>query len=349
MKGFTKTHTQITKGIAILLMLWHHLFYDSPEYYEKFISLKKIRGIPLESLIASGCKVCVAVFLFLSGYGLYRSYVKAPVSSLKGKLKFAFNHLCAVLTDYWFIFIIFVPAGFLFDRNPLLIYRHSFRYFLDDFFGMSFFWYGWGAPTMNDTWWFMSIILIYYLICPFLISLLKKYPEVTLVLAALVSLFSPGFHDLNRWLFPFVLGIWFARRDIFEKAAKAQKRLLPAAVCCLLIIIAGAVRLSFARETFVYTFDGFYAALIALFDFICFSGNDPAGKFLSVMGNYSGMIFMFHTFIFEYYFPDFIYSPKYAPLIFLLLTVICLLTAFCLDTFKKLIRFSRFQNRLKIS
>lgn len=56
--------TNAIKGIAIIAMLVHHLFYEHPEY-----------GEPTFQLALIG-KVCVAIFLFLSGYGLSVQYSK---------------------------------------------------------------------------------------------------------------------------------------------------------------------------------------------------------------------------------------------------------------------------------
>ena len=50
--------TSVLKGIAICAMLCHHLFYQSPE-----------SGYVVWHLAMLG-KVCVAIFLLLSGYGL---------------------------------------------------------------------------------------------------------------------------------------------------------------------------------------------------------------------------------------------------------------------------------------
>lgn len=56
--------TNAIKGIAIIAMLVHHLFYEYPEYGESTYQLALIG------------KVCVAMFLFLSGYGLSVQYSK---------------------------------------------------------------------------------------------------------------------------------------------------------------------------------------------------------------------------------------------------------------------------------
>ena len=50
----TRSDTAGIKGIAIILMLWHHLFLNTTEY-----------GMLTQSL-AIAFKVCVALFLFVS-------------------------------------------------------------------------------------------------------------------------------------------------------------------------------------------------------------------------------------------------------------------------------------------
>lgn len=54
----TLNETNIIKGIAICAMLWHHLFLEHKEYGE-FVFKQALTG-----------KVCVALFVFLSGYGM---------------------------------------------------------------------------------------------------------------------------------------------------------------------------------------------------------------------------------------------------------------------------------------
>lgn len=134
--AFDKTQTNIVKGIAVLLLLWHHLFFNDPKNYDIFISLFNLRGIPVECFIASYCKVCVSIFLFLSGYGLYKSYssylIKLEKSKKKASVKtdliYIKNHLIKLLSDYWFIYIVFVSMGFIFGRNPIDIYQGNIIY-----------------------------------------------------------------------------------------------------------------------------------------------------------------------------------------------------------------------------
>lgn len=67
----SKQDSLIMKGIAICAMLWHHLFYTHPEYGKFVYELGQLG------------KVCVAIFLFVSGYGLYKSFNKLNFSELK--------------------------------------------------------------------------------------------------------------------------------------------------------------------------------------------------------------------------------------------------------------------------
>ena len=69
MEKFTVDKTNLCKGVAILIMLFHHLFFR-PESWSLYFYTIKIREIPLIGYIASQGKMCVAIFIFLSAYGL---------------------------------------------------------------------------------------------------------------------------------------------------------------------------------------------------------------------------------------------------------------------------------------
>ena len=62
--------TQIVKAIAIMAMLVHHLFLEHPEY-----------GDAIYRLAIAG-KACVALFVFLSGYGMATTFPKQKNSCI---------------------------------------------------------------------------------------------------------------------------------------------------------------------------------------------------------------------------------------------------------------------------
>ncbi|WP_222422519.1 acyltransferase family protein, partial [Yersinia rohdei] len=68
---FTKKETNYIKGIAIILMLMHHLFAfpDRIPHDANIINSLPFIGANVDNYLANFGKICVAIFLFISGYG----------------------------------------------------------------------------------------------------------------------------------------------------------------------------------------------------------------------------------------------------------------------------------------
>ena len=66
---FTKNDTLVAKGVATILLLVHHLFYTTNNDFSAFI-MSKEGWVDLAKI----GKICVAMFLILSGYGLSISW-----------------------------------------------------------------------------------------------------------------------------------------------------------------------------------------------------------------------------------------------------------------------------------
>lgn len=349
---FDKRQTNIAKGIALLMLLWHHLFFNSPEYYDRFVSMFSIKGIPVESFLAVFCKVCVAIFLFLSGYGLFKSYDSYINKVERSKIKpsylndfiFIKNHLIKLMSEYWFIYVIFVLMGFLFNRNPIAVYKGNFLYCIIDFFGLANIF---KTPTMNATWWFMSLIILLYILYPLLHRILKWSPEILLLTSyfLLISYFLPTFADVRIFLFPFVFGMYISCKNLFVEVQKQINSVRKLFIVSLLSLI---ITLWLKAMIFMNSaeIDGFLSLSILLVSFFIISRIPFIRILLESIGKYSGAIFMFHTFIFEYYFKDFIYSSKYSILIFLVMTVVCYIVAILISYIKKVIHFDKLVNKL---
>lgn len=350
MEKFTKKHTNIAKGTAILMVLWHHLFYNTPKYHAQFTSLMVIDGIPLASYISMVLKMTLSIFLILSGYGLSKSYSRNLKNSLRGDVFFVFSHLTNLLLEFWFVYILFVPLGFFFGRSPLQVYRGNIKFFLADFFGLSYLLTGGNSFTMNEAWWYMSLIIIYYLLSPLIFRLLRKWPETFLAVSAAISLFVFRLRYFDCWIFPFVLGAYFANKDLFVKITRGipdrVNRLLFSVV---FILICSFTRLQVGDQFFLYVFDSFFGLGVIFFSFWVLSGIPFFEKVLELFGKYTGTIFMMHPFFYEYYFPKFIYSGKYAPVIFLMLATVCLLTAYLMEKLKHLIGYDKLPSLIRRS
>ncbi len=62
------------KGIAILLMLWLHLFSDEKLTATCVNTIWFWNGMPLAVVLKKICSICVQMYIFLGGYGLAKTY-----------------------------------------------------------------------------------------------------------------------------------------------------------------------------------------------------------------------------------------------------------------------------------
>ena len=145
----------------------------------------------------------MAIFVFLSGYGLSVKYIEN--CSAKA---FYLKRFAKLLANYWLIWLLFVPLGFIFGALSLeSIYgNHAIIKLVFDFLGVAncFGYYG-----INPTWWFMSCIILLYLIFP-LISRTHKYLWIWCVIALGAGCLPISLYIVNpikSYLFAFVVGI----------------------------------------------------------------------------------------------------------------------------------------------
>ena len=113
-EDITLENTEHIKGISIILMMWHHLF--GCNFLKTWLS----PFMEAEILFGKSAKICVAVFLFCSGYGLYKSYIsKNP--SVKNYIPL---RLIKTLIPYWMVMIIAIICLIIigkFDPQYILI------------------------------------------------------------------------------------------------------------------------------------------------------------------------------------------------------------------------------------
>lgn len=98
----TKQESIILKGVAILLMLYLHLF-NQMSNVEQCINFLHVGGVPFAHLLSRAANP-VAFFLILSGYGLYTVRKKNPQYNIARKLRNLYIH-------YWITLALFVPLG----------------------------------------------------------------------------------------------------------------------------------------------------------------------------------------------------------------------------------------------
>ena len=204
--GFlSKNDTNVLKGLAILLLLIHHLFYSNNGLYDD-IRLFGDRFMVQEIGLIS--KVCVALFVMLSGYGLAIGAEKTGgVQDLKG---FYLRRFKKLFLNYWLIWAIFVPVSiFAFGYTFTDAYKYDVpQQLVLDILGLHDIFYQYPMMCYNPTWWFYSCIILLYLLFPFFYRWMKKDPLSVLLISIVISFLPiPQLLVIQFNILAFVIGL----------------------------------------------------------------------------------------------------------------------------------------------
>lgn len=211
----TRQQSQMMKGVAILLMIFYHLF-NREGNVQLCHSLLSIDGTPLVSILSRAANP-VAFFLVLGGYGLYRVYEKGD--------RHRWSRLAKLMIHYWIILVIFVTIGH-FIRPAA--YPGTFSTILSNITAYQ--------TSYNGEMWFLLPYVILSACSKPLFDFLKRFKAWQVVAAALfihlctsycISRHGASFFFYNYWaynpllvfhlLFNFCLGAMAARSNFFEK------------------------------------------------------------------------------------------------------------------------------------
>ena len=314
-----KKTTQMIKGIAILIMIMHHfcattLFPDLSAGFVKF---------------GAACKICVAIYAVLSGYGYFFAREKT--------VRYGLKKIWGLLQIYWLsLFTLFIPTamrgGWKMTPYQMIV----------QMFGL--------LPNLN---WFAWYVF-FYVFCMMVMPVLCKYrvfrfkPIVNLGLMLIVPYalevvlhMMPNYetntiiHDLFSCFlyFPcFLVGYWMAENQVVEKSKQIKWMRNPIG-CVIGIVAVFAVRI-FVRSVAGFLLDVFYAPIL-----ICAAANlfeelecVPIWAMLNTLGKYSTGIWFFHAVFFSTYVCDW-FQPilklvSWPPLMYLWLVILSLAGAF---------------------
>ena len=329
---FSNKYTNIIKGIAILLMLIHHIGLDP--------IMSELPSIPFFNKLFNQGKVCVSIFLILSGYGLYISSERKKANNIKELSIFSIKHLVKLMTNFLLIFIIVVSYGTISGKRPLTIYENNIgKNMLIDFLGLANLFV---TPTYNATWWFMSLIIVLYIIFPIMKLVLKKSPilfTITIFYVTILRLIPLKHHILliNDYLIAFGLGMVFAEFKLFDKIRKLNKSKAEEIILTIVFFVFGIyLRWKVGINSILYD-------TLCAFSIIFFCNNilvhiKGVNYILEILGKNSANMFLIHTFIYSYFFMGFILKFKYLVIMYLVLIVISLSVSIIIELSKKSIK-----------
>lgn len=363
---FTKEHTMQMKGIAIIILLFHHCFLNAQRWatvpYEKLATTKgwgyyPISFAPFSShtiqYLASFSKICVAMFVFMTGYGMRVSYEsQKKKTTMSNYIK---KRMVTLMTGFLIIFVVTeilaIPTGRFIE-----VYGHDFRsvvYMIIDALGLAKLL---GTPLFCLTWWYMSLAIVLIMIFPFVHSIMEKYQWVVVVASIIVPR-ACGFGqstDLFRYLLAYTLGMYFAQHDLLARIKeKFMKQNVAGKLLSLIVSLIGLAVIIKCRQNawigwkYLDFWDGFAAMYMIVISYIYILNGKWIVKGLGFLGKHSMNIFLIHSFYRDVFFHEFTYSFYYAWLDYIVLMAISLVTSIVLEWFKKLIRYEKFIDWVK--
>lgn len=345
--GFSKTDTQIAKGLAILMMMYHHCFLSADRYESNVINFFPVNE-DISLMIAGAMKLCVGIFAFLSAYGMAKGYVGAQEKYGKNAAAaFAVRRYVKLITGFVAAYIVCYVGSWIFGPVPSKYYGTGIKSFicmLIDMTGLSDLF---ETPMLIGTWWYMTLAVILIFMMPFLMILWEKINYILVILLMTVPyFFGWEITDYVQWIGSVGLGIMFAQMNLFEKIAvwydkwHLGGRIVVSAVITLLWIPVILFRNSSVFGKVQIPANGFLSLYCIIFSFCVLSKIPVIRKVFKFLGKYSMNIFLIHSFVRVRWFGDFVYSFKNVILIVLVLLGTALLISIALEWVKKVTRYN---------
>lgn len=312
--SFTKQKTLQLKGVAILLMLAHHLYTFSDRIYigHYINSGITIYGIDLAVIIGSFGKICVSIFMFLGGYGLYKSFQKNNF----------LDKIINLYKKYWKNFLIFIPLGFIFFCNQNIYTKNigistrfndfSFNKLISDFLVLS--------SNMNGEWWFLKNYFFGLFIGYIFIHIMRKnnnvYKESLVIIVWYILtngvlgyignltkinnfLFNGVFID-NGYTIMLLVGILFSKYMIFDKISYIFKKYSSLEKCILSLIAIFSI-VYIRVFYFDISRDIILTPLFIFFTYNLFDKFNIINSALEILGKNSTNMWLNHSFFCYYY------------------------------------------------
>lgn len=351
---FSKDDTSVAKGLAILMMMFHHCFLG-PDRYEGFgVSFFPI-GEKVTVMIAVTMKLCVGIFVFLSAYGMMKTFKYSETKyGHYTSVAFCVRRYVKLILGFLAAYIICFVGSCIFGPTPKEVYGGGIRGILAaliDVLGLSDLY---STPTLVGTWWYMSLAVILIFIFPLLVAAWRKIGWILVILLMTVPyFFGWEITEYARWLGTAGMGILFADMEIFEKIKTWMLKqsifvrvMIKIAVTALWIPAVIFYNTSFIEKIRIPA-DGILSVFAVVFSYVVLSDFPGLNKILVFLGKHSMNIFLIHTFIRVKWFDGYIYTAyKNMWLIAIMLLLHALILSIVLEWLKKITGYNKLCDRI---
>lgn len=307
----TKKQSAALHGIAILFMIYHHLFsmafnYTNISFFNIDIVMKA----------AWFCKICVGIYAFTGGYGMYHVLRRKTVdTALKGfgqHFLLVLKQLLKLYLKVWLVLALFLGIDRLFIHTP---FDYSFMSILSNATAFN--------PTYAATgvWWYVREYAIMLISLPFFelyINIFKTmknkasklvYICCSLIVGAVVGfIMIKYFRDVISFLQPafiltFYVGYIFASGAVYKRLTSLLKVRAGLSVVLAIVSLLAAIglRVLLASDASWAKLD-FAIVPLFVYGFVgCISLVKPLLAAFSFLGNFSTFMWLCHGFVYMYF------------------------------------------------
>lgn len=286
----SKDDTWFLKGIAIILLLYHHNPFDSDYGF----------------VLKSAARVCVWIFVFISAYGfslqMKDKYEKKPV-------RFVIKRILLLYAQMWFFYLFNLTVHIIWDRSLITYFTSNAFNLPVDMLGL---YSTFGKPEIAS-YWYVNFLIIVILIFPLLYYLAKwiSWFSIPAVMAAVLlcpykMTFLHG-GQLNYYLLMVLAGILFAQKNVFERLARFRQKkaflvLTGSLVLLSVLVVVRYILLPHTEEKW-YLSIGPVSTVMALMIIILvflYRKDGKISELIQKLGTHSGNIFFIHWFFYNY-------------------------------------------------
>lgn len=331
----SRSDSSVLYGIAIILMVFHHLFCIPSRLHCEYVPT--LISYDIEARVAWIGKLCVAIFAFISGYALAvitsQKVEKNIWKRLCCDIRIAAGQMIKLYRKFWVVFLVFVPIGIVFYNAP-----SDPKSLLKGFF------LGQGGYCVE--WWYLFQYLKFMCAFPLLDAVVclmdeKRHGRAIVVFCTglglclywlgcnrnigIVLQFAVN-HLVSAYMCIFAVAFLIGKYRIYERVRKLHS------ITYMLILIACLIiRWNCISEPSQCNIDIILAPFVVFSMVGLIEKDSKISKVLRYFGRYSSYMWLVHTFWIYYYWQKVVLLPRYSILIFIWTVLLCLMNGILLN------------------
>lgn len=338
-KTFTKEHTNVVKGFAIILLLMYHLFSN---IYD--VLVMEVNYAPLNEktflTIAGFGNICVSIFVFLTSYGIAKGIYSQKNLTIKDTYQQALKRFFKLMLNFFILYVsVIIVMHPYFDLRAQYGWggQGLIRMAVDAIGLHSIF----GVTPLNASWWYMEVAYLLIFLVPLFALLTQKVGYYIILFAYITPLVFNMNFNIERFLLVAVIGVCAAKGEWIDKVMQWKLN----AVFKWLLGIAGLALCVFVRqkeivlENFICIADAVITLFIVCMISVTIASVPGVKKVFAFIGHHSMNIYLVHTFFYMNIWRKETYQFKYAIVILIVLLAVTLLYSVILEGLKKLGKF----------